>query len=82
MKPYVGAVVLAGKRAAIITHVHDDTFVDLSIFEPGNRALETYAYAEYNVKWKWIEQPAATTTVEEPEHPNTGFNGLPWGFHP
>jgi len=66
-KPYVGAMVnyryreTDAVRAAVVTHVHDDTWVSLKVFEPGglDRAV---SHVEYGVHrgWKWIpaEEPA------------------------
>jgi hypothetical protein len=87
VKPFVGQVVQYQYKpghiplAAIVTVVHEPSdgkdWVALHLFNEVPRLLP---HVEYAIHCKNAEPPAAPAPVEE--HPNTGFNGLPWGFHP
>ena len=66
-RPYVGAVVhyrdrfagLAEPQAAIITKVHDDTWVALFIIAPGG-GTRYASHVEQGAGWEWITPPSAT----------------------
>jgi hypothetical protein len=84
VKPFVGAIVLhKGKHAAIIVNVRDDEWVDLFVMPPNGQTF-TYQFCEHGIGWEWPTITTATPIAALPDdtHPNAGFNGLPWGFHP
>lgn len=88
MKPFVGQVVQyryklessAAPLAAIVTVVHEPSdgkdWVALHLLSEVPRLLP---HVEYAIHCRNAEPPAAPAPAE---HPNTGFNGLPWGFTP
>lgn len=63
MKPYVGAVVhyfsptnRGQASAAIITAVHDDSWVSLFVINCGG-GTRFVSHGELGVTWKWIPEP-------------------------
>ena len=65
-KPYVGAIVYYkyratdDVRAAMITKVHDDTWVGLRVFEPGglDRSPSHVEFWHNECGWRWIPDQA------------------------
>jgi hypothetical protein len=77
-KPYVGLIVQYyyrvqdGPHAAIVTYVHDETWVSLFVIPPGG-GTRVVSHAELGVTWKYIdEKPAAADTVAT-DYPNCIF---------
>lgn len=66
MKPYIGATVhyhstySDGPNAAIITAVHDDSWVSLFIISAGG-GTRFASHVEHKVGWDWITPPAPST---------------------
>ena len=57
-RPHLGAIVIwKAKYPAIVIRVHDDTWVDLCVFDKDNRCISN---AEFGVSWSWPVVPPAT----------------------
>lgn len=80
MKPYLGMLVEfmtkpGGGRIwpAIVIEVHDDSFVDLLIFQRGETA--PYSFAERGQRWR--ELARVQDTVEAAPLPWRGLDSIP-----